>query len=34
MYQYLCWSDTEDIAEYAVDEVDDAYLPQESEEGT
>lgn len=34
MHQFLCSSDTEDIVEHAVDEVEDAYSPHESEEGT
>lgn len=32
--QYMCSTYAEDIVEYAMDEVDDAYSPHESEEGT
>ncbi|XP_037802926.1 uncharacterized protein LOC119597568 [Penaeus monodon] len=32
MHQFLYSSDTEDIVEHAVDEVEDAYSPHESEE--
>ncbi|XP_037775697.1 uncharacterized protein LOC119572823 [Penaeus monodon] len=32
MHQFLCSSDTEDIVEHVVDEVEDAYSPHESEE--
>lgn len=34
MHQYLCVRDTEDIVEYAMDEVDDTCSPHESKKGT